>query len=389
MTAPRPRVAACRRSARRRSGRCRLSSPPSPSGCCRPGCGCSRSAGPACRWSSCGCGSRSPGTGTSHLARASVLADTLLSGTAVTTASSWPSELQSLGATFNASVDADRLSVGGVGPARPGCGAARAARRGADVRVVPDGRGRRRAGPAGRAAGDPALAAVGAGRRGAAARRLYGAPPVRAASCPTADDVQTVKAAQLRKLHGERVGPTGGVLVLSATCRPARALDAVETALGGWTGAPAGRRMPTLPPARPRPLLLVDRPGSVQSTIRLGGPACRGTRRTTRRCSWRTWSSAATSPRGWSRTSARTRATRTARTVGIEHPAAGSRLVDRHRRRDRGDGAGAAGDLVRAGPDGDAAGHARRSWTRPGSTRSARSRCPSPPRPAWPPRCLR
>jgi predicted Zn-dependent peptidase len=49
----------------------------------------------------------------------------------------------------------------------------------------------------------------------------------------------------------------------------------VEKALSGWTGAAAGRPLPPLPPVEPQPLLLVDRPGSVQSSIRLGGPAVR------------------------------------------------------------------------------------------------------------------
>jgi predicted Zn-dependent peptidase len=145
--------------------------------------------------------------------------------------------------------------------------------------------------------------------------RLYGSHPY-ARELATPEAVQAVTAAQLRKLHSDRVRPEGSALVLVGDLSPARALDTVESALGGWTGESTARPLPPLPPVRPQPLLLVDRPGSVQASIRLGGPAVRRRRRTTRRCSWRTWPSAATSPPGWWRTSARTRATRTVRTAG-------------------------------------------------------------------------
>ncbi|MDQ2959350.1 MAG: insulinase family protein, partial [Actinomycetota bacterium] len=54
---------------------------------------------------------------------------------------------------------------------------------------------------------------------------------------------------------------------------PARALDAVESALAGWTGAaPAGTPTP-VPALRQLPLLIVDRPGSVQTSLRFAGTA--------------------------------------------------------------------------------------------------------------------
>jgi predicted Zn-dependent peptidase len=42
-----------------------------------------------------------------------------------------------------------------------------------------------------------------------------------------------------------------------------------------WTGAPDPQRVPALPEPSPGPLVVVDRPGSVQSSIRLGGAALR------------------------------------------------------------------------------------------------------------------
>jgi predicted Zn-dependent peptidase len=52
-------------------------------------------------------------------------------------------------------------------------------------------------------------------------------------------------------------------------------LDQVAAALGEWTGTPATSRMPALPDLAVGPLLLVDRPGSVQSSMRLGTSALR------------------------------------------------------------------------------------------------------------------
>jgi predicted Zn-dependent peptidase len=63
------------------------------------------------------------------------------------------------------------------------------------------------------------------------------------------------------------------VLVLVGDLQPARALDTAEKALESWTGPSTGRPLPPLPPVPGEPLLLIDRPGSVQASIRLGGPA--------------------------------------------------------------------------------------------------------------------
>ena len=142
--------------------------------------------------------------------------------------------------------------------------------------------------------------------------RLYGKHPY-AVEIPSPDALEAVTAKQLRTLHERTVSPKGAVLTLVGDLRPAAALDAVEAALGGWSGR-AAKALPKLPKHVPGGVTIVDRPGAVQTNIRLGGAgAARAPRRTTRRCRWPTSSSAATSPRGWSTTSARTRATRTRR----------------------------------------------------------------------------
>lgn len=108
--------------------------------------------------------------------------------------------------------------------------------------------------------------------RHALLRRLFGDHPY-GQGPPAPAEVQAVKAPQLRKLHDKRVRPEGAILVLVGDVAPARALDLAEGALGAW---PPGGGKPGLARPRPTPVaptLLVDRPGSVQTNIRIGGPA--------------------------------------------------------------------------------------------------------------------
>ncbi|MGZ4596736.1 MAG: M16 family metallopeptidase [Actinomycetes bacterium] len=100
--------------------------------------------------------------------------------------------------------------------------------------------------------------------------RLYGDHPY-GRDLPTADEVADVTAASLRALHRRWVVPAGSLLVLVGDITPARALDQVEAALLGWTGKPTAT-LTTPAPASGGDLTLVDRPGAVQSNLRLGGP---------------------------------------------------------------------------------------------------------------------
>ncbi|MCW2776575.1 MAG: putative Zn-dependent peptidase, partial [Frankiales bacterium] len=84
-------------------------------------------------------------------------------------------------------------------------------------------------------------------------------------------------AGNLRALHAKRVAPAGSVLVVVGDQTPARKLGLVESALSGWTATSAAVDTPPVPVVAPQPALLVDRPGSVQTTLRFGGPAPRRT----------------------------------------------------------------------------------------------------------------
>ena len=106
--------------------------------------------------------------------------------------------------------------------------------------------------------------------------RRYGDHPY-GRSLPTPDEVAEVAPRSLRALHRRRVVPRGSLLVLVGDLTPARALDQVEKALGGWQADGTGAEVPAVPDVPHVPLLLVDRPGAVQSNLRLGGRAVRRT----------------------------------------------------------------------------------------------------------------
>ncbi|MEU7716968.1 M16 family metallopeptidase [Streptomyces tibetensis] len=88
--------------------------------------------------------------------------------------------------------------------------------------------------------------------------------PEQAAAC-TRDDL-----ARLRALH---LGARGAVLVLVGDLEPEEAVDMAAESLGSWEPGPEGD-VPEVPPWFPGgPLQQVDRPGAVQSVIRLAAPA--------------------------------------------------------------------------------------------------------------------
>lgn len=108
--------------------------------------------------------------------------------------------------------------------------------------------------------------------RTALATRRYGTHPY-AVQLPQTELVAQVKAPALRKLHRERVLPAGSSLVLVGDLDPAAAAGVATAALAGWIGDGQGAVVPPVSLLPVRPLQVVDRPGAVQSNIRLGGPA--------------------------------------------------------------------------------------------------------------------
>ncbi|MFG2164024.1 M16 family metallopeptidase [Micromonospora chersina] len=209
--------------------------------------------------------------GRTHLARGGMLAQTLLSGTETHTATQLAAELQKVGGGLSAGVDPDRLMLSGVSLVT---GLDRMLELLADVLTgatyPADWVETERDRLVDRiqvAQSQPAHLA-----RTALLKRIYGRHPY-AVQTPEPDHVRAVKPPVLRRLHAERVHPAGAVLVLVGDVQPERALDAAERALSGWQGDGQPAELPPAPPLEPGPLLLVDRPGSVQSSLRIALPA--------------------------------------------------------------------------------------------------------------------
>jgi zinc protease len=103
-------------------------------------------------------------------------------------------------------------------------------------------------------------------------RRLFGRHPY-GRGIPEPEEVAKVKPAVIRANQTARLLPTGSVLVMVGDIRPDKAVAEAETALKGWKGGGDKPGLPTPPAPKPSAILLVDRPGAVQTNIRIGGAA--------------------------------------------------------------------------------------------------------------------
>ena len=206
-----------------------------------------------------------------HTARGSVLSGAVLLGTAAHDQTGIAQLLQGHGAELSVGSDADRLLFAttllpdGLAPV---LGVLAELLTGA---TYPDGEVE---GERDRVAERIAIALSQPGviARGALAARRYGDHPY-AITLPDPALVRAVDGDALRLLHRERLLPAGSALVLVGDVDPAAAADAVATALGEWTGSGHAVEAPPAPDLQPAGIQLVDRPGAVQSNIRLGGPA--------------------------------------------------------------------------------------------------------------------
>lgn len=90
---------------------------------------------------------------------------------------------------------------------------------------------------------------------------------------PTAAEIAEVGREAVHSLHRSLLHPNGARLVVVGDIDPEQAAADIEKALGAWNGAGDPRRMEPLPALRPGPVVLADRPGSVQSAIRVAYPA--------------------------------------------------------------------------------------------------------------------
>jgi zinc protease len=203
-----------------------------------------------------------------HPAQAALLSDTLLTGAAGLDRSALAAAIQALGGELHAGVDADRLIVSGnvlatnlrkllelvssvlVEPAYAKADVQTERERLVEKLSI-------------------ARARPGVVAGEALATRMFGDHPY-ARDLAQPDDVAAVTPAQLRGLHRSRVRPADAVLILVGDVPPARMIDYAAAALTGWTGTVPRTNVPALPLPPGGAVQLIDRPGSVQSTLRMG-----------------------------------------------------------------------------------------------------------------------
>jgi zinc protease len=101
-------------------------------------------------------------------------------------------------------------------------------------------------------------------------RELYGEHPyARVDASPEA--IALLQREHLVTFHGDRYAADGAFLVVAGDADPPALRPALEAAFGGWrTGAAPDPAVPDPPAQASRRVLLVDRPGSVQSVVRVG-----------------------------------------------------------------------------------------------------------------------
>ncbi|CAN7692402.1 pitrilysin family protein [Pseudoduganella sp. LjRoot289] len=106
----------------------------------------------------------------------------------------------------------------------------------------------------------------------ALARAVYGDHPY-GRTTPTAEAINSADAALLRAEHARRFRPERSLLVITGRIKEAEAMKLAEAAFGDWKASgPALPATPPAPAAAAPARLLLERAGSVQSTLRLGRP---------------------------------------------------------------------------------------------------------------------
>lgn len=211
------------------------------------------------------------GRAVSHSAKAGLLTETLLSGTAERSTVDIAIALQEIGGSLNVSADPDRLMISGNALSS---GLPRLLELLAEVLNHASYPGEEVVGERGRlierlriARAQPNVIA-----HEALLRRMYGEHPY-ARPVPETDSVADVTAAQLRSLHRQRLVPGGSTLVVVGDLSPQRALDRVDAELSTWDSSGRAQSAPRLPDLESGPIILLDRPEAVQSNIRVGGRA--------------------------------------------------------------------------------------------------------------------
>lgn len=95
---------------------------------------------------------------------------------------------------------------------------------------------------------------------------------------PTAEAINSATDEMMRAEHAKRFRPDRSLLVITGRIKEAEALKLAEAAFGDWKAqGPALPETPPAPTAAKPARILLERTGSVQSTLRLGAPGIAAT----------------------------------------------------------------------------------------------------------------
>ncbi len=104
-------------------------------------------------------------------------------------------------------------------------------------------------------------------------RAVFGSHPAAVVS-PSSESVEALTPEALAQWHRERYSPRNAILAVAGDVRPAELIPMLERSLGDWqTGEVKETLQPNPAPVPARKVYLVDRPGSVQTTMVLGNIA--------------------------------------------------------------------------------------------------------------------
>jgi zinc protease len=206
-----------------------------------------------------------------HAARAEVLAATLLTGTQRRDRIGVDTDLALVGGDLDAVVDPERLSISGNALAS---GFSTLLDVLADALTGAAHRDGEVARERGRLVERIAVARSQPGTiaREALQKHRYGDHPF-TREMPEAEDVAAVTSDEVRDLHRASVLPRGSVLVLVGDVDLDQAVSQIEAATSGWASDSSAVVLPPLPDVTGGDLLLVNRPGAVQSQVRLSAQA--------------------------------------------------------------------------------------------------------------------
>jgi len=202
---------------------------------------------------------------------ATLLAGLLTEGTARRDARTLAQDVQALGGTLNASAGADGITIDAQALASQAEPLLKLLAEVAREPAFADGEVKLAKANALEAL-KAASATPGFRAEGAMAQAIYGRHAY-AVSQATEAAITATTPAVLRTAHAQRFRPDRSLLVIAGRIDAAQALKLAQASFGDWQAT--GEALP-VPPAAPRSAtpvrLLLDRPGSVQATVRLGRP---------------------------------------------------------------------------------------------------------------------